>query len=183
MTKDEKKAIEKKRKREGKTKGTANPVAVLEGDFQRLKPIIEKQHDWGLLAKPGLKLFCCDFEFAALRTGLTAPSETLSQPGADCQWDGLVIFDICVLDPAGRALINERVNFLPEDYKLGPIPFLQSLLPNNCDRAFNSLSRVHGGLEVTDTARPRATPSSSTASWPASRWHRLLTCWLMSLEK
>ena len=164
-TKDEKKAMEKKRKREGKTKGTANPVAVLEGDFQRLKPIIEKQHDWGLLAKPGLKLFCCDFEFAALHTGLTAPSETLSQPGAD--WDGLVIFDICasVLDPAGRALINERVNFLPEDYKLGPIPFLQSLLPNNCDRAFNSLSRVHGGLEVTDTAESNA-----------ELQHRLMAC-------
>ena len=163
MTKDEKKAIEKKRKREGKTKGTANPVAVLEGDFQRLKPIIEKQHDWGLLAKPGLKLFCCDFEFAALRTGLTAPSETLSQPGA--HWDGLVIFDICVLDPAGRALIKERVNFLPEDYKLGPIPFLQSLLPNNFDRALNSLSRVHGGLEVTDTAESNA-----------ELQHRLMAC-------
>ena len=54
--------------------------------------------------------------------------------------------------PSGKVLINEPVSFLPSDYERGPIPFLQSLLPKNWKRALNSLSRVHGGLDVKDTA-------------------------------
>ena len=47
-------------------------------------------------------------------------------------------------------MINERVNFLPSGYKLGPIRYLQEVLPKNFERSFNSLSRVHD-FDVIDT--------------------------------
>jgi hypothetical protein len=57
MTKEEKKEIEKKRNRDGdKQPGTANPVVVLEGEFQRLKTIIGKQYDLAREARPGIFL-------------------------------------------------------------------------------------------------------------------------------
>jgi hypothetical protein len=150
MTKEEKKDKEKKRNRDGdKQPGTANPVAVLEAEFKRLKPIIAKHYDWTLLADPCPKK-CLDVEFASTGIDDTALSELASQPEALLA--SCVIFEICVLDyPSGRVLINERVNFLPRSYKLGPIDYLKAVLPKNWERSLHSLSRVHGGLKVTDT--------------------------------
>ena len=34
-----------------------------------------------------------------------------------------------------RVLLNERVNFVPPDYKLGAIKYLKEMLPKNFDRA------------------------------------------------
>jgi hypothetical protein len=146
MTKEEKKEIEKKRNRDGdKQPGTANPVAVLAGEFLRLKHIIDEQDDWTLLADSCPKI-CLDVEFSSVCIDDTAPSKF-----AEFHLAGCVIFEICVLvHPSGRVLINERVNFLPSGYKLGPIRYLQEVLPKNFERSFNSLSRVHD-FDVIDT--------------------------------
>ena len=73
LTKEEKKDRENKRNRDGgKQPGTANPVAVLKGEFLRLKTIIEKQYDWTLLADPCRKR-CFDVEFASTCIDDTAP--------------------------------------------------------------------------------------------------------------
>jgi hypothetical protein len=147
MTKEEKKDREKKKTRDGdKQPGTANPVVVLEGEYQHLKTIIGKQYDWTLLADPRPKK-CLDVEFASACIDHTAPSEFASQHLAGC-----IIFELCVLDyPSGRVLIDERVNFLPSDYKLGPIDYLKAVLPKNWERSLHSLSRVHD-FDVIDTS-------------------------------
>jgi hypothetical protein len=68
-----------------------------------------------------------DVEFCAVKkTDDTAPSFA-SQPEALLASN--LIFEVCVLrHPSGEVLIDEPVNFLPSDYKHGPIHYLHIFL-------------------------------------------------------
>jgi hypothetical protein len=145
-TSEQRRAKEAQRKKGANGPGTANPIEVFEAAFKYLAPTIRNQPDWILLDQTDAnlqELFLFDVEFASTNAELVAPS----------QWGNLILLEACVIrfQPPGTIVLYGLVNFVPPDYKHGPIDYLKEQLPKNWRRMLNSVGRVYHMPNIDDT--------------------------------
>ena len=101
-------------------------------NFRMLKQTTDLRKKFGVI----------DVEFSSVPLDLPEPSV----------FGPLVLFQVCVKDyHSEETLLDELVNFLPDEYAHDPLGYLRKVNPKNSQRALESLGRVHK-MTVADTA-------------------------------